>query len=115
MKGTKYDQGKLRWSLFPWDALQAVGGALEYGAVKYDTDNWQRVVGARTRYFDAAMRHLIAWHRGEEIDESGHHHLAHAACCVLFLLAFSLRGKWPEEPPRTTGLSETHRNQWPKP
>jgi hypothetical protein len=64
---------------------------LEFGAKKYDVDNWQRVPQARTRYFDAAMRHLIAWREGESTDaESGLHHLAHAGCCVVFLLWFEL-------------------------
>lgn len=50
-------------------------------------NNWRRVEGRRERYFAAAMRHLWAWWTGEERDaETGESHLAHAACCVLFLL-----------------------------
>jgi hypothetical protein len=43
---------------------------------------------------DAAMRHMRARYGGEILDsESGLPHLAHAACCCLFSLAFDLRKK----------------------
>ena len=74
-------------SLLPWRAVQQIVSVLEFGAAKYGADNWQRVPEARQRYFDAAMRHLLAWWDGERLDaESGLPHLAHAGCCILFLL-----------------------------
>lgn len=86
--GRKDDAGKREWSLLPWDAVEHVVDVLMFGARKYEPDNWRLVPDARRRYFDAAMRHLIAWHEGECSDlETGFSHLAHAACCVLFLLA----------------------------
>lgn len=89
-EGVKHDGGKARWSLLPMGPLKDVVDVLEYGAAKYDVDNWKRVPEARTRYFDAAMRHLLAWWGGETHDpESGLPHLAHAVCCVLFLLWFT--------------------------
>jgi len=105
--GVKYDAGKPRPSLLPWPALTEVMAVLAFGAAKYEVDNWQRVPGARERYFDAALRHLVAWHSGEALDaESGRSHLAHAACCVLFLLWFEVTATpWPSkgttEPTRT--------------
>ena len=52
-------------------------------------DNWQRVPSARTRYYDAAMRHIDDWWNGSEVDEESNlPHLAHAICCLLFLLWF---------------------------
>ena len=87
-EGTKHDAQKPRWSLLPTVAIQAVIGVLEYGAQKYAPENWRKVENARTRYYDAAMRHIHSWWLGEQIDaESGHHHLAHAICCLVFLLA----------------------------
>ena len=84
----KDDAGKPRFSLLPLPALRRVIDVLEYGARKYEPHAWQRVPDANVRYFDAAMRHLLAWKDGEQHDsESGLQHLAHAACCVLFLLA----------------------------
>lgn len=87
--GTKLDNDKLRWSLLPSGTIAQVIAVLEYGAKKYAVNNWIEVPDARTRYYDAAMRHLDAW-RGSEVNdsESGLPHLAHAACCILFLLWF---------------------------
>jgi len=87
MIGIKFDVGKLRWDLLPWDAVGKVVAVLTYGAKKYADNNWQKVEPWRERYFAAAQRHLTAWYLGERIDrESGLHHLAHACCCILFLI-----------------------------
>lgn len=87
--GTKADAGKPRWSLLPTGAIAQVVAVLEAGAAKYAPDNWQHVKNPETRYYDAMMRHVDAWRSGERIDpETGLSHLAHAACCVLFLLWF---------------------------
>lgn len=93
-KGRKFDSGKRRLSLIPIPCINAILDVLEFGAKKYEVDNWQQVPQAETRYFDAAIRHLFAWREGEKIDpDSGCHHLAHAACCVIFLLWFSIKEK----------------------
>jgi hypothetical protein len=90
--GSKLDAQKPRWSLFPWDALEAVLSVLEHGAVKYSVDGWTKVPESRRRYYDALMRHLVAWWGGERLDrESGLPHLAHLSCNALFLLALELR------------------------
>jgi hypothetical protein len=87
--GAKFDNGKDRWDLFPFGAARQIVRVLTYGAMKYAPNNWQLVQNARERYFAAAQRHLVAWHAGEVIDpESRLPHLAHAACCLLFLLWF---------------------------
>ncbi len=87
--GTKLDTDKLRWSLLPSGTIAQVIHVLEYGAKKYSVGNWVGVPDGNTRYYDAAMRHLDAWRGGEINDpESGLPHLAHAACCLLFLLWF---------------------------
>lgn len=94
--GLKTDAGKPRMSLVPWPAMQAVVRVLEFGAKKYGVGNWEHVPLLRTRYFDAAQRHLLAWWEGERTDaDTGESHLAHAACCVLFLLAVELQKQHP--------------------
>lgn len=91
--GVKFDRGKLRFSLIPLGALREIVEVLEFGARKYAVDNWRVVPDARARYWDAAVRHLVAFREGEQLDpESGLHHLAHAGCCVLFLLALDQEG-----------------------
>lgn len=88
-QGRKHDSNKPRYSLLPSGTVNQVIQVLEYGAVKYEPENWQHVPSARTRYYDAAMRHIDDWWNGSEVDEeSSLPHLAHAICCLLFLLWF---------------------------
>lgn len=87
--GVKYDAGKPQWSLVPFKAFSEVVEVLTYGANKYSPDNWKKVPNARQRYIDAGFRHFAAYAGGEKNDaETGMSHLAHAMCCMLFLLAF---------------------------
>lgn len=86
MEGKKFDGGKPRWSLVPEGVMEDTIKVLEYGAQKYAPDNWKHVPDATTRYYDAAMRHIDAWWKGEHRDgETGQSHLAHAMCCLMFL------------------------------
>lgn len=90
--GRKFDAGKLDYTLVPWDGLEEVVKVLEFGARKYARDNWQHVEGGDVRYLAAAFRHLIAYNQGEKVDqETGISHLAHAGCCLLFLLSLEKR------------------------
>lgn len=87
-EGRKYDTGKPDYTLLPWDAVEDVVRVLDYGAKKYARDNWRYVDDAETRYLAAAFRHLAAYARGENRDpETDQPHLAHAACCLLFILS----------------------------
>ena len=84
--GLKYDEGKANWDLMPFDELTDVVSVLTHGADKYGAHNWQLVKDAESRYFAAAMRHLVAWKAGEYADkESELPHLAHAICNLIFL------------------------------
>ena len=85
--GVKHDKDKPKWNLLPWDELEDVVHVLTFGAKKYAPDNWKFVDDANNRYMDAAMRHLVAHQQGEQRDaESGEPHIAHAICCLLFML-----------------------------
>ena len=96
-QGKKLDSDKPRFSLIPQGTLQPVVRVLEFGAKKYSENNWRNVENARTRYFDAAHRHIDAYWHGEKKDvETGESHLAHAICCLMFLLAMESDKKLPE-------------------
>jgi Domain of unknown function (DUF5664) len=96
--GEKFDGDKPRWDLLPMQAVRAAVLVLTYGARKYAPDNWRKVPDARARYYAAAMRHLSAWWTGEKLDpESGHQHLAHALCCLLFLAELEIEHDRKEE------------------
>lgn len=88
----KDDDGKLPLELLPFDALEAIADVLKFGASKYVENNW-RGGFKYSRIYGALLRHVIKWWRGEDKDpESGLSHLAHAGCCVLFLIHFTLTG-----------------------
>ena len=90
--GKKWDANKLRYDLLPADALEDVVQIFSDGAAKYGDRHWEAGM-SWSRPFAAAMRHLWAWWRGEDLDpESGRSHLAHAAVNVLFLMAYARRG-----------------------
>jgi len=86
--GIKYDDQKLRYDLVSWVALDEVVRVLGHGAKKYGDDNWRIVKRMEDRYPAAAIRHISAYLQGvERDDESGLHHLAHAICSLMFVLA----------------------------
>lgn len=92
MGGVKYDMGKPSMALLSHDALLDVARVLDFGKAKYDADNWRKGMEWR-RLISAAMRHLGAFNNGEDLDpESGLPHLAHAACCIMFLQEYQIRG-----------------------
>lgn len=120
--GTKSDSGKAPWDLLPWDAVAEVVRVLQFGATKYAARNWEKGL-SHSRVFAATQRHLIAFFqmREDRDPETGIHHLAHAACEVLFALAFAVRGRrdlddrpgappaWPSQTDLTPIVSRSRR------
>lgn len=86
-KSVKYDNDKPDYTLLDPLAIEEMVKVLDYGAQKYKRDNWRTTGFSYTRLLSACMRHLFAFLRGEDLDpESGRSHLAHAMCCLMFLL-----------------------------
>jgi hypothetical protein len=84
----KFDEGKLPYHLLSTEAMNQTAAVLAFGAEKYAEHNWRKGF-AWSRPLAAAMRHITAFNAGEDKDpESGLSHLAHAACCIMFLLEF---------------------------
>jgi hypothetical protein len=84
----KFDGDKLPVNLLSTEALLQTAAVLKFGADKYHAHNW-RDGFVWSRPLAAAMRHIMAFNDGEDKDpESGLSHLAHAACCIMFLLEF---------------------------
>jgi hypothetical protein len=94
IEGIKELKNKLKYSLLPLDTLEEVIRVLEYGAKKYEAQNWRYVNPRAEIYFEAMMRHAVArYYRGEHNDpESGLLHTAHMATNALFLLNAELEG-----------------------
>ena len=98
-EGRKDDQEKVRMELLPADSLWAIARVLTFGAKKYDSRNWEKGMNW-DRLYGAVQRHLTAWHQREEGDpETGMSHLWHAGCCIMFLIAYELRGVGTDDRP----------------
>jgi len=86
-EGRKDDSEKTQYNLVPPFALEEIANVMTFGAKKYAPNNWKHVDNAKSRYTGAAMRHIEAYRQGVENDpETGLHHLAHASCCMMFLI-----------------------------
>lgn len=102
--GARANQGKPEYHQLPLFALEGVCHVLMYGAKKYKRANWAKGM-VWSIPFDCAMRHLIAWQRGEDIDpESGQPHLDHALTNLIFLSAY--RSLYPEGDDRITEFKQ---------
>lgn len=86
----KFDADKLRMDLIEPEFLEGLAKVLTLGASKYAPDSWKTDVSEpERRYYAAALRHLLAWKKGEKTDhESGLSHIYHAACNLMFLEYF---------------------------
>lgn len=90
-EGKKFDQDKVRYDLLPIDALEEISKVLTFGAKKYSDRNWEKGMDY-SRLYRGALGHIWYWWRKNDLDpETGLSHLAHAGCCVLFLLSYMLR------------------------
>lgn len=92
----KKDAGKPMLHLVPCEALLAIARVLMFGLGKYrQKESWRNV--EPVRYYDAAMRHLLAYNEARRtgadgIDpESNMPHIWHALTNLAFLVA--LEGK----------------------
>ncbi len=106
----KYDDGKCRTDLLPVDALEEVAWILTFGADKYEDHGWEHGMDWM-RLIGACFRHIFAWIGGQDNDpETGRSHIAHACCCLLFILAYIKRGM-VEYDDRWCNLPENPSNQ----
>lgn len=87
-EAVKFDNEKLRVDLIPFRAMLKMVHVMQFGAMKYDERNWEAGMGYH-RLWRGAVSHLIKWFYGEDNDpETGLSHLAHAMCCISFLLEY---------------------------
>jgi len=92
LDGKKFDEGKPKLSFVARSLFVAIAFIMEPGAVKYGRDNWRKGM-LWSRPYDALLRHLTAWWEGESCDkESGKSHLWHAACELMFLIEYEMKG-----------------------
>lgn len=81
----RYNTGKIRYDLIPTPLLESTARVLEYGATKYEKNNWLKGMQYST-VIGSLKRHLAKIEIGEDLDEeSGYPHVAHMICNCLML------------------------------
>lgn len=91
---------KTQLQLVPPPAIEEMGKVMQLGAKKYGAYNWRKNSVAASVYQGAALRHLMQWYEGEDIDsESGASHLGHAMSCLAILLDAKAKGNLIDDRP----------------
>lgn len=87
-------------STIPCPVLFEIGAGMLEGACKYRRHNY-RVAGVRTSiYYDAAMRHLMRFWEGEDIDpDSGLPHISKAIASLIVLRDSQMIGNVVDDRP----------------
>lgn len=81
----RFNEGKRQWSLVDFECLEDMVRVLEFGAKKYDRDNWKKGLPMRAQC-ESMARHLFALMGGEINDpETGLPHWAHIQCNAMFM------------------------------
>lgn len=93
---------KVAMSYVSAPVLMEVALGMTEGGHKYGRHNY-RVIGVRgSIYYDATMRHLMAWWEGEDVDaDSGLSHITKAITSLVVLRDAMIVGKFNDDrPPR---------------
>ena len=97
---TALGEAKPKLSDTPTIGIREMGRVHTMGAAKYGKFNWREHTVSSSVYYDAAMRHLMAWYEGEDLDpESGLDHRAHVMACMNILMDAEDRGKLNDNRP----------------
>ena len=90
--GGQKGQKPERFELLPAAALQEIARVYAFGAKKYADHNWAKGYDWGLS-IGALERHVVEFKKCNDLDnESGLHHLAHAAFHCLTLITFSIYG-----------------------
>lgn len=85
----RFSTGKIRYDLIPPNSLEELAKVYTYGTRKYSDDNWWKGLKWKKDVFGCILRHVWKWFRGEKCDdESGLHHLSHAAWNCFTLMEY---------------------------
>jgi len=110
MSALRYNDGKPKLSRVWWGILTPIAKVLEFGATKYDWDNWKKGLD-RQELLDSLGRHVQALMDDELHDEDSKlHHIAHILCnCMFYWFFFNKKEKLFKD-----GKKNWHLNHLPK-
>lgn len=91
---------KAPMSTVPANVMAEIGLAMLEGTAKYGRHNY-RAVGVRASvYYDALMRHMMAWWEGEDLDpDTGVSHVTKAIACMVVLRDSMHQENWEDDRP----------------
>ena len=96
----RHNQNKTMYDLIPWEWMEVLAQIFTFGAQKYAPNNWRKSLNTTDHEqviqdrLSSALRHIIAWRKGEQNDsESGFAHLGHAAWNILFIFWYDMNKK----------------------
>lgn len=93
---------KVSMSVVPGIVLAEISVALMEGALVYGSHNYRDSEVKCSTYYDAAMRHLLAWWEGEDIDaKSGISHVTKAISGLIVLRDCMMNGVAHDDRPAT--------------
>lgn len=89
-RGTRHNEGKVRWSLVHYKSMEPMIRALMFGANKYGDFNWMKGLNKK-QILESLQRHLAALMDEQTHDEeSGVHHIGHIMANAMFYSYFEL-------------------------
>lgn len=91
---------KAPMSTVPANVLVEVGVAMLEGAAKYGRHNYREAGVRASVYYDAAMRHLMDWWEGVDIDpDSNLSHITKAITALVVLRDAMMQDMWNDDRP----------------
>lgn len=94
---------KVPLSGMPAPVLLECGLVKLHGDLKYGRYNWRDAGVRGSVYYDASMRHMMAWYEGEDLDpDSEINHIAHAIAGLMVLRDSMIQGNWTDDRPKPT-------------
>ena len=82
------EEGKILWSLLPFEALRRVAILYTKGAKKYSPNNWKKGIPTE-RFFSSALRHLMQYKLGENEED----HLSSVIFNILGIIYNEEKGR----------------------
>ncbi len=113
---TRFGVAKPAVADIPPVAILTLGQGMSDGTKKYGRTNWREHEVTASVYYNAAMRHLMAWWDGEKnADDSGVHHLGHAMACQAILVDAEASEKLVDDRPSVPGTTAEYIKRMTKP
>ena len=91
---------KASLSVLSCPVLYEMGLGMLEGARKYGRHKYRAMGVSATVYYDAALRHIMDWWEGDDIDiDSGLNHITKALTALMVLRDSMLMGNWTDDRP----------------